>query len=109
MKTSEIKFKVTVDENNLPVKIEWDASDSGEKSTCKSVMIALWDEKENNTMRIDLWTKEMSVDEMKKFFHQNIITLTDTYLRATNDTATVNDIRDYMSGLGKRMGVLAND
>ncbi len=109
MTTSEIKLKITVDENQLPQKIEWEAADAQEGSVCKSMMLALWDEKENNTMRIDLWTKEMSVDEMKKFFHQNIITLTDTYLRATNDTATVNDIRDYMSGLGKRMGVLAND
>jgi hypothetical protein len=49
------------------------------------------------------------VDEMKKFFHQNITTLTDTYLRATNDEATVKELREYMSGLGKRMGVLVND
>lgn len=107
MTSSEIKLKVTVDENHLPHKIEWEASGAGEKSACKSMMLALWDEKENNTMRIDLWTKDMSVDEMKKFFHQNIVTLTDTYLRATGDEATVNDLRTYMSGLGKRMGVLA--
>ena len=67
MKTTEINFKVTVDENNLPHSIKWDAPDSGEKSECKSLMIALWDAKENNTLRIDLWTKDMMVDEMKKF------------------------------------------
>lgn len=109
MTTSEIKLKITVDENQLPHKIEWEAADAKESSSCKSMMLALWDEKENNTMRIDLWTKEMSVEEMKKFFHQNIMTLTDTYLRATNDDVTVKDIREYMSGLGRRMGVLAND
>lgn len=107
MTSSEIKLKITVDENHLPQQIEWEAPDAGEKSNCKSMMLALWDEKENNTMRIDLWTKDMSVDEMKKFFHQNIVTLTDTYLRATGDEATVNDLRAYMSDLGKRMGVLA--
>ena len=109
MTTSEIKLKITVDENQLPHKIEWEAADAQEGSVCKSMMLALWDEKENNTMRIDLWTKEMSVEEMKKFFHQNIMTLTDTYLRATNDDVTVKDLREYMSGLGRRMGVLAND
>ena len=109
MTTSEIKLKITVDENQLPHKIEWEAPDAREHSVCKSIMLALWDEKENNTMRIDLWTKEMTVDEMKKFFHQNIVTLTDTYLRATNDEATVKELREYMSGLGKRMGVLVND
>ncbi|MDO8999119.1 MAG: gliding motility protein GldC [Bacteroidota bacterium] len=106
MKTSEIKFKVTVDENNLPLSIEWDAPDSGEKSKCKSVMIALWDEKENNTLRIDLWTKDMMVDEMKKFYHQNIMTLTDTYLRATGDTKTADNVKTIFNEIGKDIGVL---
>ncbi len=78
MKTSEINFKITVDENHLPVNIKWEAKDAGEQSESKSVMIALWDAKENNTMRIDLWTKDMSIDEMKKFYHQKIMTLTDS-------------------------------
>lgn len=106
MKTSEINFKVTVDENHLPINIEWDAPDSGEKSECKSVMIALWDAKENNTLRIDLWTKEMTIDEMKKFFHQNIMTLTDTYVRATNDNTTAESVRTFFQQVGKDIGVI---
>ncbi len=106
MKTTEITFKVTVDENQLPLKIEWDAPDSGEKSECKSVMVALWDAKENNTLRIDLWTKEMTVDEMKKFYHQNIMTLTDTYIRATNDTTTAEAVKKFFQQVGKDIGVL---
>ena len=47
------------------------------------------------------------IDEMKKFFHQNIMTLTETYTRATNDEATAKEVREFMSGLGKKMGVLA--
>jgi gliding motility-associated protein GldC len=106
MKTSEIKFKVTVDDDFLPVHIDWEAQDAGEKSESKSVMIALWDAKENNTLRIDLWTKDMSVDEMKKFYHQNIMTLTDTYLRATSDEETSAEMRKFMAELGKKMGVI---
>lgn len=106
MKTTEITFKITVDENNLPHKIEWDAPDSGEKSECKSLMVALWDAKENNTLRIDLWTKDMMVDEMKKFFHQNIVTLTDTYIRATGDDATAKKVKQFFSEIGKDIGVL---
>ena len=106
MKTSEINFKVTVDENYLPINIAWEATDAGEKSESKSVMIALWDAKENNTMRIDLWTKEMSIPEMKKFYHQNIMTLTDTYVRATNDDETAKDVRDFFAGIGKKIGVI---
>lgn len=106
MKQSEITFRVTVDENNLPQKIAWEAPGAGEKSECKSLMVALWDEKENNTLRIDLWTKDMSVDEMKKFFHQNVVTLTDTYMRATGDETTVKKVKKFFGDLGKEMGVL---
>ncbi|MBS1652107.1 MAG: gliding motility protein GldC [Bacteroidetes bacterium] len=107
MKTSEIKFKVTVDENQLPVKITWEAEGSNEKpGETKSIMLAFWDEKENNTLRVDLWTKDMMIDEMKKFYHQNIITLTDTYVRATGDTKTADDVKQFFTGIGKQIGVL---
>lgn len=106
MKTSEINFKVTVDENHLPVDISWEAKDAGEGGKSKSVMISLWDAKENNTLRIDLWTKDMSVDEMKKFYHQNIMTLTDTYVRATNDNATAEEVKNFFTQIGKKIGVI---
>ncbi|MBL7933021.1 MAG: gliding motility protein GldC [Bacteroidia bacterium] len=106
MKTTEINFKVTVDENNLPSKITWSAPDAGDSSECKSLMIALWDAKENNTLRIDLWTKDMMVDEMKKFFHQNVVTLTDTYVRATGDENTGKKVKQFFSEIGKEIGVL---
>ncbi len=109
MTSSEIKIKVTVDDNQLPHHIEWEVPDAKEKHDCKSMMLALWDEKENATMRIDLWTKDMSIDEMKKFYHQNISTLTDTYFRATNDENTVKEMRAFLSALGKKMGVLVDE
>ncbi len=95
MKTTEITFKVTVDENNLPQTIKWSAPDSGESSECSSLMIALWDTKENNTLRIDLWTKDMMVDEMKKFFHQTLVAMADTYERATEDEKMAATMRDF--------------
>ncbi len=106
MKQTEISFKVSLDNNNLPVQIEWNAPDAGQSSSCKSMMVAIWDQKENNTLRIDLWTKDMSVDEMKKFYIQNILTLTDTYLKATNDEATSALVKDFFGEVGKKIGVL---
>ena len=69
MKKSEIKFIVTLDKENIPEKIEWMAEDSlsDSLSETKSISLSLWDEKKNNTLRIDLWTKEMKTDEMKRF------------------------------------------
>ena len=105
MKQTEITFKVSLDDHNLPTKIEWQAPAAGQNSTCKSMMIALWDEKENNTLRIDLWTKEMMVDEMKKFYIQNILTLTDTFQKATADDETAALVKDFFSEVGKKIGV----
>lgn len=101
MKKSEINFKIILDENHVPEKIEWDASDTGEESKeCKAVMMSLWDKEETNTMRIDLWTKEMMVDEMQHFFYQSIMTMSDTYERATSDKTLANELREF----GKKMG-----
>ncbi|HEX7413487.1 MAG TPA: gliding motility protein GldC [Bacteroidia bacterium] len=106
MKQNEITFKVSLDEHNLPVNIEWLSPETNQVTKCKSMMVALWDEKENNTLRIDLWTKDMMVDEMKKFYIQNILTLTDTYQKATADDATANAVKDFFSEVGKKIGVL---
>ena len=73
MKQSEIRFTITLDDNKIPVKIDWSASDTKTQGTSKAVMISLWDTDKKNTLRIDLWTKEMLVDEMKQFYHQNLL------------------------------------
>jgi gliding motility-associated protein GldC len=104
-KKSEIKFTVSLDENHVPEKIEWSASDTGEEEVknAKAMIISLWDAKENNTLRIDLWTKDMMLDEMKHFFYQSIITMSDTYERATNDKAVAEEMREFGKKIGEKM------
>ena len=104
-KKSTINFTVTLDENHIPEKIEWEASDTGEEALkeAKALMMSLWDAKENNTLRIDLWTKEMMVDEMKHFFYQSLVTMSDTYERATNDKATAQEMREFGQKIGEKI------
>src|SRR5690554_8050915 len=84
--TSEIKIKVAVDENNVPDDIRWTAADGGIKNEqAKAMLLSVWDSKVQETLRIDLWTKEMPVDEMKVFFHQTLVAMADTFERATDD------------------------
>ena len=73
MKKSEIKFIVTLDKENIPEKIEWMAEDSlsDSLSETKSISLSLWDEKKNNTLRIDLWTKEMKTRVVVNIPSQN--------------------------------------
>ena len=105
-KTSEIKFTVGTDENNVPEKIEWFASAENTGGPCKAIMLSLWDEKDKNTLRIDLWNKEMTIDEMKQFFHQTLLTMTDTYERATNDKLLAEDMRDFCAYFGTKTGLI---
>ena len=98
-----ITFTITMDENNLPEAIEWKASDSPEGGSCKAIMLALWDEQQKSTMRIDLWKKDMLVDEMKAFVHQNILTLSDTFKRATGEEKMVGDMRDFCAYFAEKM------
>ena len=82
---TEIKITVKLDADNLPEDITWKASDGPQEEarSAKSIAIALWDKEEKNTLRIDLWTKDMPVDEMHTHYLQNIMTLTDSYQKAT--------------------------
>ena len=99
--TSEIKFLVELDENRVPEKLFWTAQDGGiELSESKAIMLNVWDHKTKESMRIDLWTKDMPVDEMKIFFHQTLVAMADTFKRATNDekmSDTMLDFCDYFA------------
>jgi len=106
MKKSEIKFTVTLDEKNMPAKIDWSASDTHKESTSKAVMIALWDANEKNTLRIDLWTKDMMVDEMKLFYHQNLLSMADTLERATGEKEAAKAMRNFAREFGERLNLL---
>ncbi|MBK7852506.1 MAG: gliding motility protein GldC [Bacteroidetes bacterium] len=105
MKTSEIKFLVTLDEEKIPSRLEWEATDSGieGRKPCNATMMSIWDPKENTTLRIDLWTKDMLVDDMKRFFYENFVTMADTYLRATNDPQLAGEIRQFAEAFGKKI------
>jgi gliding motility-associated protein GldC len=98
---SEIKFIVQLDENRVPEKLHWTAQDGGvELEESKAIMLSIWDNKNKETLRIDLWTKDMPVDEMKVFFHQTLVAMSETYHRATADekmAATMKDFCDYFA------------
>lgn len=92
MTESEIKFKVQLDEENVPEKIMWDADqkDTPGYSETKSISVSLWDGNNKNTLRIDLWSKDMPMDEMKRFYVDCLGGISQTLLNATGD--------EYISG-----------
>lgn len=105
MKRAEIKLIVDLDDNNIPQNITWESTDSQNKEAVpvKSFMLALWDHNYKNTMRIDLWTNDMPVDEMKRFFFETLQTMGDSFLRATGEKNIVEDLRDYCAHFADKM------
>ena len=98
---SDINFKIGLDENKVPEEISWTAKDGGiDNESSKAIMMSVWDHKQKATLRMDLWTKDMPVDEMKVFFHQTLVQMADTFERATNDekmSATMRDFCEYFA------------
>ena len=102
--TSEIKFLVALDENRIPEKLMWSAQDGGvEQEEAKAIMLSIWDSKVKETMRIDLWTKDMPVDEMKIFFHQTLVAMSDTFKRATNDEKMADTMKDFCDYFAEKL------
>ncbi|MDT0559050.1 gliding motility protein GldC [Ichthyenterobacterium sp. W332] len=99
--TSKIELNVELDENRVPEKLNWSAQDGGiSNEEAKALMLSVWDSKAQESLRIDLWTKDMPVDEMKVFIHQTLVAMSKTYHRATQDekmTATMQDFCDYFA------------
>ncbi len=99
--TSEIRLKVGLDENRVPEELTWSAEDGGvNNEEAKAMLLSVWDSKNKESLKIDLWTKDMPVEEMKLFFHQTLLTMSDTFMRATQDekmTATMKDFCDYFA------------
>jgi gliding motility-associated protein GldC len=99
--TSKIVLNIELDENKVPEKLNWTAEDGGiTNEEAKAMMLAVWDSKAKETLRIDLWTKDLPVDEMKQFFHQTLVEMSNTFQRATQDdkmTATMKDFCDYFA------------
>lgn len=108
VKKSAIHLEIGMDEYHNPIEITWQATDSGvnEPREVKAFMLSLWDEKENNSMRIDLWNKDLMVEEMYTFVYQNLVSMSETMERATGDEELAKDMRDFAAYYAKRSGLV---
>lgn len=104
MTKSTITIDVMLDEKRVPEEINWKATESTADSVRKSkaMMLSFWDGAEKTALRVDLWTKEMMVDEMGDFFYQTLMTMADTLDRSTHQHALVHDLKNFASEFYKK-------
>jgi len=97
MTESNINVKIQLDPQKIPLNITWNATDSSADTpqAAKAMFLAFWDGIEKTAMRIDLWTKDMMTDEMADFYYQLLVTMGDTFQRATKHADLAQDIKKF--------------
>ncbi len=101
---SNINIEVHLDENKVPQDIKWNASDSTADmaQSARAMMLAFWDAADRSALRIDLWTKDMMVDEMADFYYQTFMGMADTFIRATQDQVLAGEMKDFAKSFYKK-------
>lgn len=104
MTESNININVQLDADKVPQQINWSASGTTSESLqeSKAMFLALWDGVEKTAMRIDLWTKDMMMDEMADFYYQIFVTMADTFQRATKHTELAEGIKLFANDFHKK-------
>ena len=102
-----IKIEVELDENHLPENISMQTADAKE-SNIKSLMISLWQAKKKETLKIDLWTKDMPVYEMFIMYHQTLTSMANSLERATGEDKLAAKLKEYCSMFAKETKILNN-
>ena len=104
MKETQITIKVKLDDNNIPEQILWSAPDGGMKDQLsKAILLSFWDSQKKETLKMDLWTKEMPVDEMKTFVLQTFLSMKQSISKATGEENLINLIDDFCTEFEKRI------
>jgi len=104
-KTAHIQIAVGLDEAGVPAKMEWQA-DGTEMKACKGMLLSLFDEETKDTLKIDLWTKDMQVVEMDRFFFQTLRALSETYQKATQNNQLAADMHRFVQYFGEQTEIL---
>ena len=104
---ANINIDIILNENNIPEEIFWKASDSKiDKANAQAFFLSFWDTDSKNSYNIDLWNKEMTVEEMKFFIFQSLLKMSSILERSTGDENLVKKMKEFSKQFGKMTNVL---
>ncbi len=94
---SDINISVTLDEQNVPHQITWKASETAAnlENEARAMLVSFWNSEQKTAFRIDLWTKEMMMDEMAEFIFQTLVGMAETYEHATQYSDHAKEMRQF--------------
>lgn len=107
LKKEKFSIDVLMDENLIPEDLQWNSSQgNGQSEKASAALIYLWNAQKNETFSLDLWTKKMSIEEMNKMIFQTIMTLANSYEKATSEDQLANAMRDFGEFFGEKTEIL---
>lgn len=107
LKKEKFSIDVLMDENLIPEDLHWNSSQgNGQSEKASAALIYLWNAQKNETFSLDLWTKKMSIEEMNKMMFQTIMTLANSYEKATSEDQLANAMRDFGEFFGEKTEIL---
>lgn len=106
-KTSKINIEVTLGDDKIPEKISWSAPDQGQLGQeAKAMLLSIFDTPTKDTLKIDLWIKEMQVAEMDRFFYQSLRAMSETYFKATNNHVLARSMQQFVQYFGEETEII---
>tara|TARA_Y100001958_G_scaffold150974_1_gene135383 strand:+ start:594 stop:947 length:354 start_codon:yes stop_codon:yes gene_type:complete len=105
-KQANINILVELDENKIPEKLTWSAPDGGvDKKNSKAIFLSIWDHKNKESLSIDLWTKEMPLEEMNEFFYQSLLTMGEAFHKATGNNKIKGALKKFSESIEKDLNI----
>lgn len=101
MRKSEINITVELDDNRIPEKIYWDATENPNEgiNDTKAISLSVWDHYNKGLLGINLWTKDMPVDEMNHFS----VDVVGNLAQMMKDANGNEDVINLLNATGKQM------
>ena len=108
-KDAEITVRVTLDDERMPIDMELSGTDFPEPQAAKALLMSVFDLERRETLKIDLWTKDMQVIEMDRFMFQTLRGLAETYRRSTNNASLAGAMQQFVDYFGKETEILPKE
>ena len=111
-KKTKIEINVGLNAENVPVEMDWHSEDNpnatGPQAT-KAMLLSIFDKENKETLKIDLWTYDMQVMEMDRFFYQTFRGLADTYYKATQNRELAVEMQKFVQYFGEKTEVIPKE
>ncbi len=112
VKQSIVTINVGLNKDNLPVEIKWktsDVPDSVPMQDAKAMLISFFDRTTRDTLKMDLWTLDMQVEEMDRLVFHTLRSMADTYFKATNNKELAEHFQQFSRYFGEKTAIIPPD